>query len=179
MPDWSPQHYKYEGEKLAVPQLVLENAVAVIRNLQSTDARLSIVLTLRHFSILTGAPLGYLRGVINRSFQPYKAVRLRKHVPGRTRYRILNIPDPDLLHVQTWIANNILRYTIPSQFSFAYHPSSRPVFAAREHCSCKWLIKIDLEDFFSHVSEETVYYNFYKLGYPSLLSFELARINCD
>jgi RNA-directed DNA polymerase len=56
MPDWSPQHYKYEGEKLAVPQLVLENAVAVIRNLQSTDARLSIVLTLRHFSILTGAP---------------------------------------------------------------------------------------------------------------------------
>jgi RNA-directed DNA polymerase len=156
--------------------VVLENAVAVIRKLQSTDARLSIVLTLRHFSILTGAPLGYLRNLIARSLQPYKSIRLRKRVPGRTRYRILNIPDRELLAVQTWIADHILRYTIPSHFSFAYHPSCRPVFAAREHCGCKWLIKIDLEDFFGHVSEETVYYIFYKLGYSSLLSFELARI---
>jgi RNA-directed DNA polymerase len=44
------------------------------------------------------------------------------------------------------------------------------------HCKCKWLVKVDIEDFFHNVSESQIYRIFHGLGYPSLLSFELSRI---
>lgn len=176
MPDWSPQRYKYDGETLGVPSLVLENATRIIQRLNETDPRLPVILTLRHFSILTGAPLRYLRALVSREFNPYKTIHLRKHVPGRNRYRIINIPERDLLDLQTWIVDNILQYTKVSRSSFAYHPNSRPVYAANEHCKCKWLVKVDIEDFFHNVTEGQIYRIFHTLGYPSLLSFELSRI---
>jgi RNA-directed DNA polymerase len=176
MPDWSPQRYKYDGEMLGVPSSVLENATRIIQRISETDPRLPVILTLRHFSILTGVPLRYVRALVSREFNPYKTVYLRKHVPGRNRYRIINIPEPDLLDLQTWIVDNILQYTKASRSSFAYHPKSRPVYAANEHCRCKWLVKVDIEDFFHNVSESQIYRIFHDLGYPSLLSFELARI---
>ena len=176
MPDWSPQRYKYEGEKRGVPSSILENATKVIIRLREADPRLPVVLTLYHLSILTDTPLSYLRNLVERRGYLYKEVYFRKHVPGRRRCRVINIPEPPLLVVQTWIAQNILRYTRPSASSFAYHPLSRPVYAAKAHCGCKWLVKIDIEEFFHNVSEGRVYRIFRDLGYPLLLSFELARI---
>lgn len=106
----------------------------------------------------------------------YKRVLFKKRVPGRPSYREIHIPEHSLLQVQQWIVNNILRYTTPHSASFAYHPNSQPVFAAQEHCKCKWLIKIDIHDFFHSISERMVYSVFKDLGYSKLLSFELARM---
>jgi RNA-directed DNA polymerase len=176
MPDWSPQRYKYEGEKLGVPSSIIENATKVIIRLREVDPRLPVVLTLYHLSILTDTPLSYLRNLVERRDCPYKEVYFRKHVPGRRRFRVINIPETSLLRIQTWIAQNILRHTQQGASSFAYHPLSRPVYAAKAHCGCKWLIKVDIEEFFQNVSEGRVYRIFRDLGYPSLLSFELARL---
>jgi RNA-directed DNA polymerase len=176
MPDWSPQRYKYDGETLGVTSLVLENATRIIQRLNETDPSLPVILTLRHFSILTGAPLRYLRAPVSREFNPYKTIHLRKHVPGRNRYRIINVPERALLDLQTWIVCNILQYTKVSRSSFAYHPNSRPVYAANERCKCRWLVKVVIEDFFHNVAEGQIYRIFHSLGYPSLLSFELSRI---
>lgn len=176
MPAWSSQHYKFEGERQGISPDVLEAAIQVFERIQCVDQRLQPVLTLRHLSVLTDTRYGYLRRVASRTAGNYKRVCFKKRVPGRSRYREIHIPEEPLLKVQQWIVNKILRNTKSHPASFAYHPDSQPVFAAAHHCGCKWLLKIDIEDFFHNISESMVYSVFKELGYPRLLCFELARI---
>ena len=173
---WNPQQYKFEGERRGISSDVLDAATQVIERVQSNDPRLPPIFTLRHLCALTHISYGYLRKVVSRRAGRYKRVLFKKKVPGRSRYREINIPEGALLDVQRWISNNILRYTNAHSASFAYHPYSQPVIAASQHCGCKWLLKIDIEDFFHSISERMVYSVFQELGYTKLLSFELARI---
>jgi RNA-directed DNA polymerase len=59
---------------------------------------------------------------------------------------------------------------------YSYHSEASIYKSAKEHCSSKWLIKMDIENFFDSVSEVVVYRMFKQLGYKPLLSFELSRI---
>lgn len=172
----SSQRYRSIGRRLCIDETILGRAVQAIERVRRSDPRLTPVLTLRHLSELTGVPYGYLRRVVSRKLGTYRHVRLRKRVPGRSRHRLISIPPKNLMAVQQWIAQNILRYTQPSSASFAYHPESSPVLAAEEHCGCEWLLKIDVEDFFHSVTEGRVSAVFYRLGYSRLLAFELARL---
>ena len=113
---------------------------------------------------------------VGRLLGKYRHFSHKKRVPGRSRRRLISIPPKYLLEVQQWITQNILRYTVPSGASFAYHPDSSPVLAAQEHCRCEWLLKVDIEDFFHTVTEGRVSAVFFRLGYPRLLAFELARL---
>lgn len=47
---------------------------------------------------------------------------------------------------------------------------------AEKHVSARWLVKIDLKDFFHSISERRVYNLVKSYGYPPLLSFEIARL---
>ena len=172
----SSQRYRSQGRRLGIDPTTLDRAVEAIERIRSVDPRLTPILTLRHLSELTGVPYGYLRRVVARRLGRYRHVRLRKAVPGRSRHRLISIPPQPLLTVQQWIVGNILSHTQPSRASFAYHPESSPVLAAEEHCSCAWLLKVDVEDFFHSITEGRVSAIFYQLGYPRLLSFELARL---
>lgn len=172
----SSQRYRSRGRRLGIDPTTLDRAVATIEQIQRSDPRLTPILTLRHLSELTGAPYGYLRRVVGRILGGYRHVRLRKRIPGRSRRRIISIPPNRLLEVQRWIAQNVLRFTEPSRASFAYHPNSSPVLAAEEHCGCEWLLKVDIEDFFHSITEGRISALFYRLGYPQLLAFELARL---
>jgi hypothetical protein len=118
----------------------------------------------------------YLRQIVSRRSGEYKKVLLKKRIPGRTRHREINIPEPQLASVQHWITRNILKVTRAHSSSYAYHPESQAIFAAQPHCGCRWLLKVDLVDFFHSISEQDVYTTFKSLGYPPLLSFELARL---
>ena len=172
----SPQHYLSKGRRHGINETVLLHAVAAIERIHRADARLTPVLTLRHLSALSGVPYGYLRRVIGRKLGGYRHFLLRKRMPGRSRHRLISIPPNTLMEIQQWIVQNILRYARPSKASFAYHPQSRSVYAAEEHVCCEWLLKIDIEDFFHNITEGKVSGVFYRLGYPRLLAFELARI---
>lgn len=176
MPAWSLQRYRYDGERLGVEQQVLDSAVQAIERIQTVDPRLPVILTLRHLSVLTGVSYRALRAFVSRQAGEYKKVLLRKRVPGRSRYREINIPEPQLASVQHWITGSILRHTRAHRSSYAYHPGSQAVFAAKPHCCCQWLLKVDLADFFHSISERDVYAAFKNLGYSPLVSFELARL---
>jgi hypothetical protein len=176
MSAWTPQSYRYEGEKLGVSPEIIEAALKIIGRIQCVDQRLPIILTLRHLCALTDTPYRYLRSVVSRTGGSYKQVRFKKKTPGRSRYREVHIPQGDLFYVQKWISHEILRNTTPHSASYAYHPNSYPEYAATRHCGCRWLLKFDIEDFFHAIAERKVYYAFRELGYPRLLCFELARI---
>jgi RNA-directed DNA polymerase len=172
----SSQRYRSHGRRLGIDESILDRAVEAIERIRRTDPRLTPILTLRHLSELTGAPYGYLRRVIGRRLGRYRHVLLRKRIPGRSSHRIISIPPRQLMAIQQWIAQHILRYVEPSPSSFAYHPGSSPVLAAEEHCGCAWLLKVDIEDFFHSITEGRVSALFFRLGYPRLLAFELARL---
>ena len=80
------------------------------------------------------------------------------------------------MRLQRWINQNILSLKPPHRASFAYHRDGGVLRAAQIHCRCKWLVKLDIRDFFDSVKERQVYRVFRSLGYGALLSFELARI---
>jgi RNA-directed DNA polymerase len=176
MPTWNPQRYRFRGARQGVPDDVLDAAIHINERIRRANPQLPTILTLRHLSVLSDTTFRFLNRVVSREDGHYKQVLFRKKVPGRSRYRQIHIPEEPLLRIQSWITDNILRNTNAHPASFAYHPGSQPVYAAMGHCGCKWLLKVDIEDFFHSISEGKVFLTFGELGYPRLLSFELSRI---
>ena len=60
--------------------------------------------------------------------------------------------------------------------SHAFIKGSSIKKCAARHCGAKWLIKIDIKDFFGSISEIQVYRVFRSVGYQPLVAFELARL---
>ena len=173
----SPQRYASGARRHGVNAVTLKNALATLARIRATDPRITPILTLRHFSVLTELPYLFLRRTVaRRGHAEYRFVLLKKRIPGRSTKRMISIPPPSLAIAQRWLVDHVLRYAPIHPASFAFHPDSSPVHAAEQHPNTKWLLKIDIEDFFHSVSEGTVSAIFVRLGFPKLLAFEFARL---
>ena len=80
------------------------------------------------------------------------------------------------MKLQRWINKYILILQKVHPCSFAFSPGSSIVKCAARHTGAKWLVKMDITNFFGSISEIQVYRVFSELGYQPLVSFELARI---
>ncbi|MDP1913800.1 reverse transcriptase family protein [Brevundimonas sp.] len=177
MPTPNSQRYASAGRRQGIDQTILDHALTAFGRIRATDPRITPVLTLRHFSVLTGLPYLFLRRTIaRRSGTGYRFVYLKKRIPGRSSMRMISIPPESLALAQRWLVDNVLRYTQVHTASFAFHPESSPVQAAEQHPNTKWLLKVDIEDFFHSVSEGTVSAIFARLGFQKLLAFEFGRL---
>ena len=130
--------------------------------------------SLGHLCHFSGANYHYLRRVIKREVDCYDVYPIAKR-SGGSRY--ISAPEDELKDVQRWINRYVLSNVKPHWRCFSYHAEASIYNAAKEHCGSKWIIKLDIENFFDSVSEITVYKLFRELGYKPLLSFELARIS--
>jgi len=175
MDNWHPQRYKKYGKDLGIKDDVLDNAVNTGLLVRAVDSRLPPIFTLKHFANITNVDYGFLRSVVSRDIKdPYKIFRLKKN-SGRG-FRIISIPDPDLMGIQRWINRNILILGNPSSVSYAFTKGISVKDAAELHCGCRWLIKLDVRQFFESISEIPVYRVFRKFGYQPLISLELTRL---
>jgi RNA-directed DNA polymerase len=173
----SPQRYASGGRRHGIDAVTLQNALAALARIRATDPRITPVLTLRHFSVLTELPYLFLRQTVaRRGHAEYRFVLLKKRIPGRSTKRLISIPPQSLAIAQRWLVDHVLRYAPVHPASFAFHPESSPVQAAEQHPNTKWPLKVDIEDFFHSVSEGTVSAIFARLGFPKLLAFEFARL---
>lgn len=181
MKNWRSQHYRTIGSEKGISLDVLNAAVQTGEAIVQKNARLQPVFTLRHLAYLTDCDYGLLRAIIGRSTQnPYRVFRIHKR-PGQdglSRYRTICVPNPQLLTVQRWLVTNILNHAAPliHAASKAFAPGCTLLRAAEPHCGAKWLIKVDIRNFFESVSEIAAYRAFRRLGYQALMSFELARL---
>lgn len=166
------------------PHLHLERALKLGRDPQVTQRSLLLaqelrtrgaepIYTLGHLARLTGARSRYLREVISRSRDPYVDI-IRPKGGGRTRP--ISSPEPVLMDVQRWLLRSALVACDVHRCSWAYRPGRSIVGCAQMHVGARWLVKLDVHDFFGSISERTVFAIFVSLGYPRLLSFELARL---
>lgn len=175
MKPWPPHVYAQEASTLGVPAEVTARALAYAASITRVDPRLPVVLTLHHLSELTGISHKFLRAVVARlpSARPYTEFFISKR-SGRKR-RIC-VPRDLLRQAQQWINQSILRLLPTHSASYAYSPGASAIDCARLHCGARWLIKLDVENFFESISEIQVYRVFRSLGYQPLISFEMARI---
>jgi hypothetical protein len=178
---WRSQHYRTIGSGKGISPDVLNAAVQTGEAIVQKNARLQPVFTLRHLAYLTDCDYGLLRAIIGRSTQdPYRVFRIHKRPrqDGLSRYRTICEPAPQLLAVQRWLATNVLNHagSFIHAASKAFAPYCSLEKAAKPHCGARWLIKVDVQNFFESVSEIAAYRAFRRLGYQALISFELARL---
>lgn len=138
-----------------------------------------VIFTLMHLSMLSGVEWEALRSVVKRIHPEshYKVYPKRKRQGG---LRWITVPTHQLHATQTWIANNILKsdgaVALLHPAATAYSAGHSTFKNAEPHAGAPWIIRIDIQSFFESVSERQVYHAFRRLGYVSLLSFEMARI---
>ncbi len=137
--------------------------------------RVPVVFTLRHLTLLSDTPHGFIESVIKRSHDPYVTFNLTKKGFGKT-YRQISIPSPPLLKLQRWIHKNILSTQNTHASSTAYAKGCDPLRNARIHAGARWLVKMDITDFFEAISERQVYKVFESCAFPPLLSFQLTKL---
>ncbi len=140
---------------------------------QVQNAGFPAILTLRHLAWHVDTSYSYLRRIIARQIDPYRVFRVTKR---NGSWRTICVPDNDLLRVQKWLNKFVLKECSTHPNSYAYAPGSSPLACARKHLGCKWLIKVDVRQFFESISEIQVFQVFNGLGYEPLISFELARL---
>ncbi|WP_425454345.1 reverse transcriptase family protein [Luteococcus japonicus] len=92
------------------------------------------------------------------------------------KIRPISAPNQELKAVQQVILYRALRNLDPNPSSFAYTKNLSVLDCAKRHVGARWVIKMDLRDFFSSVDERSAYRTFIKRGYASLMAFEMARI---
>lgn len=172
---WSPQRFLEEGLRRHRDHDALHAAVKQIRRMRQRNPGLPVLLTLGHLAKRTRVSHDHLRDLVARNTgQPaYRTFRISKRSGGS---RVISVPGPQLKEVQTWLTQHVLSKVKPHIASHAFSPGSSIADCARQHAGARWLVKIDIADFFGSVTEIQVFHVFQRLGYSDLVSFELARL---
>jgi len=180
METWRSQHFKKFADGQGADPKVVDASVAVGKALQARTHNAQPIFSLKHLAYSADVKYRTLREVVERrSPEKYRVFKIKKRSEFRSasnRYRMICVPDPQLMKAQRWIVRNILVYGRTHDASVAYQEGSNIVEAASLHCECRWLIKLDIVNFFESVTEQNVYNVFQEMGYQPLVAFELARL---
>ncbi len=174
MERWNPNLFLREGQHKGYDHSYLAKLVEVGRRLSSQNV--PVIYSLGHLAKLSKSLYVDLHAVVARdSINDYKNFTISKRSGGK---RWISIPKPSLHFTQSWINREILSNVKPHLAAFAYVGGlTSPIKKhASNHCSANWILKLDISNFFSNISEFQVYEVFESLGYPKLLSFEMARL---
>jgi len=139
----------------------------------TTQNNVPPIFTLKHLSLLINIDYKILLKYTHRKVRnPYKELTIKT----ASKKRKLLIPWKELSIIQNWIKKNILDKVDSSNYATAYDKNCSIVKNAKVHIHSSWLIKLDLKNFFHTIHEHNIYKIFEELGYPSLLSLELAKL---
>lgn len=169
---WNPAHYLREGESKGFNGAYLSNLIQTGRKIQTLN--IPVIFSLSHLAHLSDTRYLDLHAFVSRTHSPpYRNFTISKRSGGK---RWISVPAPALMAVQSWIAQNILNNVKPHNAAFAYVKDRKVLTHAEKHCAADWILKVDIKDFFSNISERQIYKVFESLGYPHLLAFEMARL---
>lgn len=137
-------------------------------------AKNSLFLDLDQVSRAGGVSHHLLQDVIARRIDPYHEFSLPKARNGSKR--VIAAPIYDLAQTQRAILSRLTSVTKIDGLSFAYSKGLSISDCAAKHIGARWLVKLDLADFFHSVNEDQVARVFSARGCDSSLSRQLARL---
>jgi len=175
---WNPNFFASEGIKKGYNPAYL-NAL-IERGKRISANNVPVLFSLSHLANYSQCQYAELHSIVSRAHiyregYPYKNFPIKKRSGG---VRWISVPVPPLMAVQSWIAKEILNNVAVHSSAYAYVTGLKdPILQhVRNHCASKWMLKVDIKNFFPNISEKQVYDVFRSLEYPQLLSFEMARL---
>jgi len=165
-------HLYRRGRPPEVDPAVVERVLA----LEARQRNLGVqpIYTLRHLAHLTTVDYGYLRSITSRARDGYDVYEVAKR--SGSGKRSIAAPEPPLAVTQRWLLDNVFAKLTASSASYAYIQGKSAVDCAREHVGARWLLKLDLKDFFHQIDEIQVFGLLRAAKYEPLPAFEIARI---
>ena len=103
----------------------------------------------------------------------YTELKIPKKKGG---YRNIYSPNQNLKELQNLIVNLILKNIEISSCSTAFTPGSSIINNARMHVNKKYVLNIDLKDFFNNISYERVYFVFKEAKFSHKDAMKLSKI---
>lgn len=156
--------------------LINEQAILLSTYASSlNDKGLPIIFEADHLAKLIGIDAAYVSKVVRMSSMFYRSFDIEKRSGGK---RNIDSPYPKLAYIQDWIKVNILDTLTVSEHSFSYVKGRSIIGNAKCHVGSKELLKLDLVNFFKHISEHSVSQIFTQVGYTQKLSLQFAKICC-
>lgn len=141
---------------------------------QLTKSGFPVIFELEHLAVLLGVEKNYLYRVMYKSREFYRTFK----IGGKEKKRLINSPYPILSYVQSWIKKHILENIEVSEQAYGYVKSRSILDNAKLHLGCSQLLKLDLKDFFGHISTYDVKRVFLDVGFTPKLSYQMAKICC-
>lgn len=139
------------------------------------DNGVPIIYDTWHLARLVGYENEYIHRMSNSPKHFYHEFSIEKR---NGKKRKIAEPLPDLKKIQKWILENILYCVKCSRFAKAYIPNNKLLDNAKFHRGQKYLVCIDLEDFFPSLKEGFVLNFFNSLGYNENVAVMLTKLCC-
>lgn len=139
------------------------------------DKSVPVIYDLDHLCVLLGLKKNYVSSVIFCSKAHYRSFQLKKRSGG---YREIRAPYPALRYMQNWIYKEILLKCRVNATAHGFVRKRNILTNAKVHKEQKYLLKMDLKDFFPSISINWVVNVFNDIGYTKEVSFYLASICC-
>lgn len=133
------------------------------------------IISLEHFCLLTGLTIEAVFGITNSAHAFYRSFNVRKANGGNRR---IDAPLPTALLAQRWILSNILEKKECHPAAKAYVKGQSIRTNARFHRAQKYVLKVDVSNFFGSIKEYHIYEIFRGFGYTKPVSTGLSKICC-
>ena len=125
---------------------------------------------------LLGVEVNRLEEILNNVSGHYQEFWMRKRSGG---YRMISAPDKDLQAIQSTIYSRILSsVTIVHPAAVGFRCGRSVVDNAAPHLGTRYILKMDIHDFFGSIRSPRVRQTFKKIGYPENVSKVLGALCC-
>lgn len=125
---------------------------------------------------LLGVEVNRLEEILNNVSGHYQEFWMRKRSGG---YRMISAPDKDLQAIQSTIYSRILSsVTIVHPAAVGFRCGRSVVDNATPHLGKRYVLKMDIHDFFGSIRSPRVRQTFKKIGYPENVSKVLGALCC-
>ena len=161
----------YEG--FPMTEDVREALLNYVGNLLSHKA--CVILDAEHLAKLLCIENASLFAIINKPEAFYRSFEIRKRSGG---VREIRAPYPSLQIIQQWIYEYVLKKQYVHGCVHGFRPRRSIVTNVRTHIGNKYLLKLDLKDFFPSIKINRVVQVYKEIGYTKTVSWLLATICC-
>ena len=136
-----------------------------------------VIMSLGHLASLTGIEECTMAEMVSSNNKFYRTFSIPKRNGGE---RVISAPYPSLKQVQDWIYRVLLlpRTQLPD-CAVGFIPGKSIVDNATPHIGSKYLLKMDLRDFFPSINLSRIIAAFQYLGYYPRMAYYLARLCCE
>lgn len=137
--------------------------------------KVPIIYDQKHFSLLVGYKYDYLLKISNAPDKFYRNFEIPKKNGGE---RAISEPLPSLKEIQHWILKEILDKCSVSGFAKAYIRNRSIRKNAEFHVNRKFVLTIDIQNFFPSLQYKYIHAFFSRLGYSLPVTTMLSNICC-